>query len=428
MSDRPDTPAPALGPASPPLPTLHRILSRLHWRLALFAVMLAGLSLTATGAMVIRDYAGRNLGLVAKTVAYTVEPAILFRDAGAMRTGIATVAGGEGVRAVEVRSNSGALLLHWQRADAGTQGGLADVAGRLLWPHPAVALVGPAERRIGEVRVFGDARGIGGYVLSGALIALLCLALTAIATHLLARRLQRAVTQPLGDIARITHAVRAERDFERRVPPSGIAEIHRLGQDFNALLAELHTWHRAITSENRALVQQANHDGLTALGNRTMFEQRLAEAVDGARAQGEGFALLYLDANRFKQVNDRYGHDAGDVMLAVIAARLRVSIRPGDHAFRLGGDEFAILIAPGSGRAEVAAVVDRINSHMTQPIMLPSGDSIAASLSIGQALFPDDGDDPRDLVRQADLAMYAVKQGRSRSGSLADSPGADPIP
>jgi diguanylate cyclase (GGDEF)-like protein len=113
--------------------------------------------------------------------------------------------------------------------------------------------------------------------------------------------------------------------------------------------------------------------------------------------------------NRFKQVNDSHGHDAGDVMLIVIAARLRMALRPGDMAFRLGGDEFALILAAGATRAEADQMSAQIGTSMTQPIMLPSGVSIRSSLSIGSALYPQDSVDPRALLRHADAAMYAAK-------------------
>jgi diguanylate cyclase (GGDEF)-like protein len=398
-----------------PLPTLRQVLARVHLRLTLFAIVMAGATLTITGVLVIRGYADRNLALIAQTVSYTVEPALVFDDIDAVREGIVMVASSEGVNMVEVRDNDDRLIAEWQRPGAGLMVALEKTAGRLLWPDPSVAVVRHGNEAIAEVRVFGDAGGIGRYVMSGILTALACLGLTAVATHLLARRLQKDVTTPLAQIASAAHAVRADRSFDRRAPRADISEIDELGQDFNALMDELQSWHAGITSENRTLAQQATHDVLTGLGNRAMFDQRLALAVEKSAQSGEAFAVLYLDANRFKQVNDRYGHDAGDVMLVVIAARLRVSMRRSDMAFRLGGDEFALILSPVCGREDADGVVNRITGHMAQPIMLPTGESIAASLSIGVALYPQDGANPRDLVRRADAAMYAAKHGRSQS-------------
>jgi len=399
-------------PSDPAMPTLRTVLARVHMRLILFAVLMAGATLLITGVVVIRGYAERNLSLIAQTVAYTVEPALVFDDMQAARDGIATVAASESVRAVEVRDVRNRLLVEWRRPDSGVMAAIGR-GGGLFAPSPALAAVRRGQDVVGHVRVFGDAGGLGRYILAGLLAALTCLALTVIATQMLARRLQRDVTEPLARIAEVAHAVRADRQFDRRVPASDILEVDQLGRDFNALLDELDDWHAGLLSENRMLEKQATRDALTGLGNRVMFEQVLPVAIARADAQGSAFAAVYIDVNRFKQVNDRHGHDAGDAMLIVIAARLRAVLRPGDQAFRLGGDEFALILAPDITREDVAILIRRLLAGMEQPIMLPSGESTVASLSVGSALYPDDSADARDLLRHADAAMYAAKTGRT---------------
>lgn len=398
------------------MPTLRQILARAHMRLILCAVLMAAAMLLVTGIMVIRGYADRNLTLIAHTVSYTIEPALVFDDLDAAREGIARVAGSESVRSVEVRDADGRLLAQWQRPDSGVMGGVEKMVGRLFWPLSATASVTHGRHVIAQVQVRGDGGGLGRYLIAGLLSALACLGLTIGATHLLARRLQRDVTRPLAAIAEVTHAVRVDRQFDRRVPSSSLWEVDQLGRDFNALLDELHAWHAGILSENRMLEQQARHDALTGLGNRAMFERELPQAMVQADGAATSFAAIYVDVNRFKQVNDRYGHDAGDTMLIVIAARLRAALRSGDMAFRLGGDEFAMILPAGTRGDQVDALIARIVESMTQPIMLPSGESIHSSLSIGSALYPDDSRDARDLLRHADAAMYAAKARRAANG------------
>lgn len=396
-------------PAAPLMPTLRQILARVHTRLILFAVLMAGVTLIAAGVLIMRDYAERNLALVARTASYTIEPALLFDDMAAAQDGIAMVANGQGVRLVEVRDNQGRLMTRWIRPDAGAMARLEATAGKLLWPSPVTEPVRHGRDVIARLTVHGDAGAIGRYLLSGVVIALACLGLTVIATQILARRLQKDVTGPLAQIADVAHAVRVDRRFDMRMPGADIAEVDQLARDFNALLDELQQWHAGLLSENRQLEHQATRDPLTGLGNRAMFERQLAASVEAAEQTGQGFAIIYADVNRFKQVNDGHGHDAGDVMLIVIAARLRAALRTGDLAFRLGGDEFALILASDTTREVVEALAARIDTSMEQPIMLPSGQSIQSSLSLGWALYPQDSADPRDLLRHADAAMYAAK-------------------
>lgn len=400
------------GDGAPALPTLKQHLARVHLRLILFAVILAAASLLVSGTLVIRNYAQRNLDLIAATVSYTVEPAIVFGDTQAVREGMISVAGVSTVDRVEVRDPSGRVLAEWSHPQAGLHSGLERLANRILWKAPSVKPVRQAGRTIGQVRIFGNSEGILRYALSGAIIAFACLGLTVAATRILAGRLQREVIGPLSQLAEVSHSVRAERAFHRRLPPSGIAEIDQFGRDFNSLLAEIEGWHQGLTTENAELARRATHDPLTGLGNRVLFEQTLAEATASSLRSGANFAVVYLDADNFKQINDRHGHDGGDAALAAMAERLRTAIRQGDQAFRLGGDEFAVVVGTLKAPEQVEGVRARIEEAMQRPFLLPSGEFAVAGLSAGIAVFPDDGKSPDQLLRRADKAMYREKARR----------------
>ncbi|WP_187172786.1 diguanylate cyclase domain-containing protein, partial [Enterococcus faecium] len=131
-----------------------------------------------------------------------------------------------------------------------------------------------------------------------------------------------------------------------RVPPARIAEMDALGDDFNALLEELERREALLEQRNEELSRQALHDSLTGLPNRAYFEQHLQARLAEARRAGTSVALLFLDNDHFKSVNDRHGHAAGDALLVAVAQRLRAQLRESDLVARLGGDEFAIVMAP----------------------------------------------------------------------------------
>lgn len=396
--------------ATPLLPNLRQLLARVHLRLILFAVSLAAASMVVSGVIVIRNHAHRNLELIARTVGYSVEPAVVFDDRQAIREAMVPVVAVAGVGRVEVRSAAGAILAEWDPPRAGFNSWLARAADRVFWPRPTVHRIERDGATIAEVRVSGNSANILRYALSGAIIALSCIILTVFATRILARRLQRDLIDPLDHVAEVAHAVRRDRAFEKRVPASGIAEIDRFGQDFNALLAELQGWHAGLTSENAELARRATHDGLTGLGNRALFEQSLGEAIAASLRGGEAFAVLYLDVDDFKAINDHHGHASGDAALIAVAEGLRSSIRPIDRAFRLGGDEFAVVLAPFEDRGHVGGVLARIRLAMEQPFRMPSGQFATSTLSIGSAVYPDDGVSPQDLLRRADAEMYKHKK------------------
>lgn len=397
-------------PAETELPRLRELLARVHLRLILFAVVVAAASLVVSGMIVIRNYAQRNLDLAARTISYTIEPAVVFDDREAMVEAMSSLAANATVDRIEVRAPNGQVLANWNHDRTMVRSWFEHRANALIWPHPSVARIERGGALLAEVRLYGNSGGILSYGLSGLLISFACVGLTVIATRILARRLQRDVIDPLDHVAQVAHAVRRERAFERRVPSSGIAEIDRFGQDFNALLAELQGWHAGLTSENAELARKATHDPLTGLGNRVLFEQTLGQAIGEAARAGASFAVLYLDIDNFKQINDVHGHESGDAALIAVGERLRGTLRQIDHAFRLGGDEFAALLLPLQDRAHVEGVVDRIRQVMELPFRLPSGDTVVSHLSIGVAVYPDDGSSQQDLLRRADSEMYKQKK------------------
>jgi diguanylate cyclase (GGDEF)-like protein/PAS domain S-box-containing protein len=155
----------------------------------------------------------------------------------------------------------------------------------------------------------------------------------------------------------------------------------------------------------------AHHDSLTGLPNRLLFNDRLAQSIRIARRDSRGFALLFLDLDKFKEVNDTLGHDAGDELLQEVAAAIRGELRDSDTVARVGGDEFTVIL-PDIVHAEDAGIVaSKIVSAFSTPVRLKRrGRDVQTAISIGIALFPSDARDSDALVSAADAAMYRAKQ------------------
>jgi len=153
----------------------------------------------------------------------------------------------------------------------------------------------------------------------------------------------------------------------------------------------------------------AYHDGLTGLANRSLYVQLLEQQVAQARRQGGGFALMFLDLDRFKLINDTLGHDVGDALLKEVAARLKAVLREADVVARLGGDEFVAMLLEAADAQDAARVARRVLSEMGQPCVL-LGHEIRITASIGIAFYPHDGQDEQTLAKHADVAMYQAKQ------------------
>ena len=176
-------------------------------------------------------------------------------------------------------------------------------------------------------------------------------------------------------------------------------------------------------TERKALEEQlayrAYHDVLTGLPNRALFLDRLQNALAGRRRREDQLAVLFVDLDNFKVVNDSLGHEVGDGLLVEVAARLENSLRPADTLARLGGDEFAVMLTNVSGIRDALVVVARILKRLEAPVSL-QGEEVTVTASIGVALSTSAEPSPADLMREADAAMYRTKRGGKAGYSVFD--------
>lgn len=214
-----------------------------------------------------------------------------------------------------------------------------------------------------------------------------------------------AVTRSIAaPFRQLSHAMRSFADGRRdaRVAIGGGDEIARAGAAFNSMARELQRAHEDL--ETLAL-----HDAHTGLPNRRLLGDRLDQALRQSSRDHAGVAVLVLDLDSFKQINDTRGHSAGDEVLSAVSARLRDLVRPADTVARLGGDEFAIVL-PGADGAAAYTVAHRIRVEICRPIDV-AGASVTIRASIGIALCPADGTTASALLAAADSRMYADKPG-----------------
>jgi diguanylate cyclase len=414
-------PTPPVAPPRVPRPTLQSVLRRAHLRLAFVAVTMAAVSLILVAVIALRAYAGNNLNLLARSLGYTVEAALVFGDRIAAAEAIGMIASKEDVAEVIVTDGRG-------RPFAGWRSPVHSALARFEREVAAIALPGPATTPVlhdgvvvGHVEVRGQGRQLFGFLIGGVGGILACLAISVLGAYVSSQRLLRNIVAPLRALAGVAHAVRRERAFELRVEPAAIAELNQLGDDFNALLDELEDWQNNLREENASLEHQANHDSLTGLPNRVQFESRLARALRDAAETGQRVAVLYLDCDRFKEINDCLGHEAGDAVLVGIASRVRTQLREADLVARLGGDEFAVMLAPMREAFSAGRIAESLLASMAPTIVLPDGSTVTTTMSIGVALYPDHAADAIGLLRVADAAMYRAKRARPGSWQFAAS-------
>lgn len=192
---------------------------------------------------------------------------------------------------------------------------------------------------------------------------------------------------------------------------TGIAELDR---DLLQLIA-LFVAAALERAEHEERIQQlAFYDALTGLPNRVLFADRIAQALSAAKRYNRGFAVMYLDLDAFKEINDRYGHPAGDLVLRAVAERLILTLRDSDTIARFGGDEFVILQPVVNGMTDAGDLAGKIVDAMQAPFTIEGVDHVVHT-SIGISLFPQDGTNADDLMDRADRALYRVKRaGKNR--------------
>jgi diguanylate cyclase (GGDEF)-like protein len=182
--------------------------------------------------------------------------------------------------------------------------------------------------------------------------------------------------------------------------------------DVQTALAQTRTELAGTQAGEQRARQLALHDGLTLLPNRRYFCERLDQALAHAKAQGPGFAVLYLDLDGFKPINDTHGHEIGDALLRIIAARLAGAVRADDMMSRLGGDEFACLIGGTPNRAQLSQLAHKLCDTVAMPMKVGKL-TLTVRISIGIALCCVDGASVETLLNRADAAMYQAKRQHS---------------
>jgi diguanylate cyclase (GGDEF)-like protein len=243
---------------------------------------------------------------------------------------------------------------------------------------------------------------------SGIVVALLLAAL-------LAQRLSKSLLRPLGQLSEAASSL-GKGHLDHRVEIDSTAELNELGGAFNAMA-------EALQQQRDELERHAFSDSLTGLANRALFEDRTGHALERVAGRGERVAVLVVDVDGFKLVNDALGHASGDELLTHAAERMNRSLRPSDTLARLGSDEFAVLLESVRGLDDALGAAERLRQAFADSFVL-KGSEVIVTASVGIAMSTEDTRHASELLRRADLAMYRVK-GHGRNGCEFFDPAMD---
>ncbi len=256
-------------------------------------------------------------------------------------------------------------------------------------------------------------------------IAFIVFLLSLIVALLLSSVAQRIITQPISELASTARKITRTRNYQLRVRNRSKDEIGSLATDFNQMIGQIQARDNELekarqlleekvkdrTAELLLLTQQlehqAFHDSLTGLPNRATFDNNLSTAINYAEQRDEQLAIMFLDLDRFKDINDTLGHDMGDRLLVELSSRLSKCLRSSDTLARLGGDEFAVL-AVNTSQDQAADIAAKLIRAIQNPIVIHEF-NLQVTTSIGISIYPLDGSDATTLVKHADTAMYCSK-------------------
>jgi diguanylate cyclase (GGDEF)-like protein len=251
-------------------------------------------------------------------------------------------------------------------------------------------------------RVLAQSRQLGGVILQIVTgLSLVCL--------LAAVVLGRALTQPINAVTKAAQRF-ASGQLAGSLPLQRNDEIGLLARSFQQMQETITAQVADLQRNQETLEHLSQHDTLTGLPNRRLFQDRLEQALAHARRQAEVVWVLFIDLDDFKAVNDRYGHNGGDRVLKIVGERLLAMMRQVDTVARLGGDEYVVLLGAATRYEHVTMIAQKLLATLNAPIALEAGE-LRISASIGISRFPQDGLTASDIMANADRAMYAVKAG-----------------
>ena len=234
--------------------------------------------------------------------------------------------------------------------------------------------------------------------------------------------LAHSMTQPIRALQKAAEEL-GHGNLEYQVPVESNDEIGQLSRTFNRMVINL----QEITASRDQVRHLANHDALTGLPNRLLLEDRLQQALVEGRREDEIVAVMFLDLDGFKGVNDTYGHEAGDVLLKQVAIRLLHCVRERDTVARLGGDEFVIVFINVKGVSNVEMIARKIVRSFERSFNI-SGFTLNVSTSIGVSLYPQHGASSEELMQLADEAMYQAKRSGKNRFCIAEPGQMEAVP
>ncbi|WP_349744686.1 diguanylate cyclase domain-containing protein [Roseateles cavernae] len=404
-------------PARPPERSLVRRLTALNLTV-LAATLLLTLGLIAGVSWLgARERQAQAAEQAAQLLAHGLAAMLVFEDRAAAAAELAAFAHRAELLELQLLDARGRLFARWP-VEGATPAVVPAWIGRVIeggeiHVHARVLQQGEP---VGHLLLRESLAGLEqGLLRLAALTGVLALLAIVLAAQVL-RAVQRRALAPIVELAALAEQVAGDHDYGRRAPVRRPDEVGRLSERFNEMLSRIEAAQQGLNQRLRQeqaagqqLQQLAHHDSLTGLPNRLAFERALADLMAQSLQHDELMALVFIDLDNFKLVNDGHGHEAGDAVLREVARRMGAVLRGHDRLCRLGGDEFALLLPELPDAAAAEALAQRLIAAVREPLWV-AGALMPVGATLGLAFCPGDADTPATLLARADAAMYAAKR------------------
>ena len=369
-------------------------------------LLLCWLLLFSTSMLFIKSYEKRNLELIANTLSTSLTAATVFEDSYDAKKKVMLLAEQGMFSAAKLETSEQTVLVDWQD-NVENESRFQHLLRNWIYAKPLTVNVTHEDAKVGALTLSGTVTNVADFIEYSIIILSCSMIFVFIISFLVSELLHRGILASFRNITSTIHNVIRSGDFSPRISGSSTKEFQVFSEDLNSLLAEMQTLKASLLRDNKSLAAKALKDPLTGLANRAAFINRLNQLLDQQLAH-ERFVLLFLDGDRFKSINDTWGHAAGDEVLQSIAARLSGLVTKNDMVARLGGDEFAMLITSHTTEDALQQLTSEIESTIAQKIAISAGVNISTSVTIGYA-WSQHGDSVTSILERADMNMYKHK-------------------
>jgi diguanylate cyclase (GGDEF)-like protein len=414
------------------------------------SLLLASVAFITSDRLYTQKNVGNNLRIMADMIAANTTAALLFGDSPAAVETLSFLSTENNIEAGVIYDSDHEVFASYTKKDLDEK--LPDASAmdkNLLFWSDHVELFTDINYQgevIGNIYLRSDLKAVHERLSWFLTIVAGVLLVSLLVAFALLSQMQHIITAPLLRLSAIARRITTERSYSLRVQDTGKDEMGILIHDFNTMLEEIESRDDQLKRHKQELeervtqrtmeLEQANrqlalskeqaesvakrmeyhahHDDLTGLPNRVLMNDRLGTALAHARRDQSMLAILFLDLDRFKLINDSLGHATGDQLLRGVSRRLKGCLREGDTVARLGGDEFMILLPHITSSADAGRIGNKIIEVLTEPCNC-NGHDLHITTSVGISIFPHDGTDPETLIKHADISMYRAKDlGRNK--------------